>query len=84
MADPATEVSAQRPVRAYLRTSGAPYLSVLLLSVVLAQFVQYLAPTQVIFKGQPAGVIVKVVLVAASFVLWWLFKPTDTWPPILR
>ena len=84
MFDPATEVSAQRPVRAYLRTSGAPYLSVLLLSVVLAQFVQYLAPTQVIFKGQPAGVIVKVVLVAASFVLWWLFKPTDIWPPILR
>ena len=84
MFDPASEVSAQRPIRQYLRTSGAPYLSVLLLSVVLSQFAQYLAPTQVIFKGQPAVVLTQYILVGLALALWLLFKPTDTWPPIFH
>ena len=84
MSDLATDNNALRPVRAYLRTSGAPYLSVLLLSVVLSQFAQYLAPTQVILKGQPAGVVTKTVLVSAAVLLWLMFKPTETWPPIFR
>lgn len=84
MSDLATDVNALRPVRAYLRTSGAPYLSVLLLSVVLSQFAQYLAPTQVIFKGQPAVVLTNYLLVGLAFALWLLFKPTDTWSPIFR
>ncbi len=84
MADLATEVSAPRSVRKYLRTSGAPYLSVLFVSVVLSQFAQYLAPTQVILKGQPASVLTHYILVGLALVLWLLFKPADTWPPIFR
>jgi hypothetical protein len=71
-------------VRQYLRTSGAPYLSVLFVSVVLSQFAQYLAPTEVILKGQPAVVLTNYLLVGLTFALWLLFKPTDTWPPIFR
>ena len=84
MPDPATEVSVQRPVRQYLRTSGAPYLLVLFVSVVFSQFAQYLAPTQVILKGQPASVLTQYILVGLAFALWLLFKPVDSWPPIFR
>ena len=84
MSDLATDINVLRPVRQYLRTSGAPYLSVLFVSVVLSQFAQYLAPTQVILKGQPAVVLTNYLLVGLAFALWLLFKPTDTWPPIFR
>jgi hypothetical protein len=35
-------------------------------------------------KGQPASVLTQYLLVGSAFVLWLLFKPTDTWPPIFR
>jgi len=82
--EPATDTSTPRSVRRYLRTSGAPYLSVLFLAVVLSQFAQYLAPTQVVFKGQPASVLTEYLLFGAAFALWLLFKPTDLWTPIFR
>ena len=63
-----------------LRRSGAPYLSALFASVVVAQFAQYLWPTAIVLKGQPAGVVAQFVGFGIAVVLWWLYRPTDSWP----
>ena len=80
MADPATEVSAPGSVRQYLRTSGAPYLSVLFVSVVLSKFAQYLWPTTAIFKGQNAAVVIDFLGFGIAVLLWWFYRPRDSWP----
>jgi len=66
----------------HLRDSGAPYLATLFTTVVLAQLAQYLWPTQVILKGQPASVVVSFVGYGVAFVLWCLYRPRDCWPPV--
>ncbi len=81
MADLATDVSAPRSVRQYLRTSGAPYLSALLVTVVLSQFAQYLWPTTAIFKGQNAGIVIDFVGFGIAVLLWWYYRPSGSWPP---
>lgn len=81
MPDPATEVSTPRSVRQYLRTSGAPYLSALLVTVVLSQFAQYLWPTTAIFRGQNAGIVIDFVGFAIAVLLWWYYRPSGSWPP---
>ncbi len=81
MADLATDVSAPRSVRQYLRTSGAPYLTALLVTVVLSQFAQYLWPTTAIFKGQNAGIVIDFVGFGIAVLLWWYYRPSGSWPP---
>ncbi len=63
-----------------LRRSGAPYLSALFATVVVAQFAQYLWPTAIVLKGQPAGVVAQFFGFGVAVVLWWLYRPTDWWP----
>jgi len=61
--------------------SGAPYLSALLITVVLSQFAQYLWPTTAIFKGQNAAVVIDFVGFGIAVLLWWFYRPSDSWPP---
>jgi len=80
------ELHQPQPLRAslrrQLRESGAPYLATLFVTVVLAQFAQYLSPSQVLLKGQPAAVVIYFAGFGVSFVLWWLYRPRDCWPPV--
>ncbi len=65
-----------------LRESGAPYLATLFVTVVLAQFAQYLSPSQALLKGQPAAVVMNFAGFGVAFVLWWLYRPRDSWPSV--
>ena len=64
-----------------VRNTGAPYLSALLLTVVVSQFAQYLWPTTAIFKGQNPGVVIDFVGFGIAVLLWWCYRPNDSWPP---
>ena len=77
---PAVKNSRQEFWTQGLRRSGAPYLSALFSTVVVAQFAQYLWPTAIVLKGQPAGVVVQFVGFGIAVVLWWLYRPTDSRP----
>lgn len=48
--------------------------------MVVAQFAHYLWPTAVVLKGQPAGVVAQFFGFGVAVVLWWLYRPTDSWP----
>ena len=61
--------------------SGAPYLSALLITVVLSEFAQYLWPTTAIFKGQNAAVVIDFVGFGIAVLLWWCYRPRYSWPP---
>lgn len=71
----------QARLRHLLRASGSPYLATLFITVVLAQFAQYLWPTETLLKGQPAAVVINFAGFGVAFVLWWLYRPRDSWPP---
>ena len=70
----------QARLRHSLRASGSPYLATLFITVVLAQLAQYLWPTEVLVKGQPAAVVINFVGFGVAFALWWLYRPRDSWP----
>ena len=64
-----------------VRNTGAPYLSALLLTVVVSQFAQYLWPTTAIFKSHNPGVVIDFVGFGIAVLLWWCYRPNDSWPP---
>ena len=72
-----------RSLFAALRSNGAFYLGTLLLTFVLAQFAQHLWPTQTLLKGQPASVVVSFTGFGIALVVWWIYRPRDSWPPVL-
>jgi hypothetical protein len=65
-----------------LRNNGAFYLATLLLTVVLAQFAQFLWPTEEFFKGQPAPVFINFAGFGVALLFWWIYRPRDSWPPL--
>ena len=71
-----TEVS----LAAVLRGSAAPYLSLLVVTVVAARFAQYLWPTQAVLKGQGAGIVVTFAGFVLALITWSLFRPESSWP----
>ena len=73
--------SSQTTWNRLVRGSGAPYLSVLLITVVVSQFAQYLWPTTAILKGQNAAVVIDFLGFGIAVLLWWYYRPRDSWPP---
>ena len=82
MSNPLVGPTQANGIMGVLKESGAPYLSAIFLTVVAAQLAQYLSPTDVWVKGQPAAVILNFTGFGVAFVLWWLYRPGGSWPPV--
>lgn len=74
------EVTAGMALIDRIRSSGAPYLSVLVVTPMAGQFVHFLQPSTPVLKGQPAAVLVEFALVAIAVLLWWPYRPRTRWP----
>jgi hypothetical protein len=73
---------ATRSLIANLRSNGAFYLATLLLTFVVGQFAQHLWPTETLLKGQPASTVVNFAGFGIALLLWWIYRPRDSWPPV--
>jgi hypothetical protein len=73
---------ATRSLLATLRSNGAFYLATLLLTFVVGQFAQHLWPTEILFKGQPASTVVNFAGFGIALLLWWIYRPRDSWPRV--
>jgi hypothetical protein len=70
--------------RHLLRRSAAPYLSLIVVTIVLARFAQYLWPTQPFVKGQGPAIVLTFAGFGAALVIGSLYRPQGVWPAEFR
>ena len=74
----------QRPFRARLQESGAPYLTALFVTPVVAQFTQYLFLGRSILGAQPVSTLLALLGTNIALVLWLLYRPRQPWPLLFQ
>jgi len=70
--------------RHLFRGSAAPYLSLIVVTIVLARFAQYLWPTQPFVKGQGPAIVLTFAGFGVALVVWTLYRPRGVWPTAFR
>ena len=74
----------QRPFRASLQESGAPYLTALFVTPVIAQFTQYLFPERSVLGAQSFSTVLALLGISISLALWFLYRTRQTWPLLFQ
>lgn len=74
----------RRPVRLFLRGGGATYLVALFVTPVVTQFAQYIFPGVAVVGAQPLSVVLAFIGTSVSLVLWFLYAPQRSWPPLFQ
>ena len=74
----------QRPFREGLWESGAPYLTALFVTPVMAQFTQYLFPGRSVLGAQSFSTVLALLGSLISLALWFLYRPRQPWPLLFQ
>ena len=74
----------QRPFRVGLQDSGAPYLTALFVTPVIAQFTQYLFPGSSVLGAQSFSTVLALLGTSISVALWLLYRPRRPWPTLFQ
>ena len=74
----------QRSFRASLQESGAPYLTVLFVTPVIAQFTQYVFPGRSVLGAQSFSTVLALLGTSISLALWFLYRPRQPWPLLFQ
>lgn len=74
----------RRTSLALSRMTGARYLGVLFVTPVASQFAQHLLPATPIAGSQSLGVVLAFIGTSIAAVLWLLYVPKRSWPPLFE
>lgn len=74
----------QRPFRARLQESGAPYLTALFVTPAITQFTQYLFPGRSVLGAQSFSTVLALLGTSISVALWFLYRPRWPWPILFQ
>ena len=74
----------QRPFRARLQESGAPYLTALFVTPAITQFTQYVFSGKSILGAQPLSTVLALLGTGIALALWFLYRPRQPWPLLFQ
>ena len=74
----------QRSCRERLQVSGAPYLTALFVTPVIAQFTQYLFLGRPVLGAQSFSTVLALLGTSISLALWFLYRPRQPWPLLFQ